>query len=33
MGYALPELDLKAIILDVTDAFRKPVADHPTLWP
>lgn len=33
MPYALPELDLKAIILDVTDAFRKPVADHPTLWP
>jgi hypothetical protein len=33
MGYALPELDLQAIILDVTDAFRKPVADHPTLWP
>jgi hypothetical protein len=33
MGYALPELDLKAVILDVTDAFRKPVADHPTLWP
>lgn len=32
MGYALPELDLKAIILDITDAFRKPVADHPTLW-
>ncbi len=33
MPYALPELDLKAIILDVTDAFRKPVGDHPTLWP
>lgn len=32
MGYALPELDLKAIILDITGAFRKPVADHPTLW-
>lgn len=32
MPYALPELDLKAIILDITDAFRKPVADHPTLW-
>lgn len=33
MPYALPELDLKAIILDITDAFRKPVADHRTLWP
>lgn len=32
MGYALPELDMKAIILDITDAFRKSVADHPTLW-
>lgn len=32
MGYALPELDLKAVILDITNAFRKPVADHPTLW-
>jgi pyrimidine-specific ribonucleoside hydrolase len=32
MGYALPELDLKAVILEITDAFRKPVADHPTLW-
>ncbi|GAA4310547.1 hypothetical protein [Compostibacter hankyongensis] len=31
-AYALPEIDLKAVILDVTDAFRKPVADHPTLW-
>lgn len=32
MGYALPELDLRAVILDITDAFRKPVADHPALW-
>jgi pyrimidine-specific ribonucleoside hydrolase len=32
MGYALPELDLQAVILEITDAFRKPVADHPTLW-
>jgi len=32
MAYALPEFDLRAIILDITDAFRKPVADHPTLW-
>lgn len=32
MGYALPELDLKAVIIEITDAFRKPVADHPTLW-
>jgi hypothetical protein len=32
MGYALPQVDLKAIILDITDAFRKDTADHPTLW-
>jgi hypothetical protein len=32
IAYALPEFDLRAIILDITDAFRKPVADHPTLW-
>ncbi len=32
MGYSLPEIDLKAIILDITDHFRKKVADHPTLW-
>ena len=32
MGFALPEIDLKAIILDITDAFRKKTADHPTLW-
>lgn len=32
MGYALQEVDLKAIILDITKAFRKPVADHSTLW-
>jgi len=28
-AYALPEVDLKAVILDCTDAFRKPVCDHP----
>ncbi|MCF8226239.1 MAG: hypothetical protein K9J30_10205 [Bacteroidales bacterium] len=32
MGYGLPGIDVKAIILDITDAFRKPVADHPELW-
>ena len=32
MGFALPEVDLKAVILDITDAFRKKTADHPTLW-
>lgn len=32
MGYALPQVDLKAIILDITGAFRKDTADHPTLW-
>lgn len=31
-AYALPEFDLRAVFLDITDAFRKPVADHPTLW-
>lgn len=31
-AYALPEVALKAVILDITDAFRKPVADHPALW-
>jgi hypothetical protein len=31
-GYALSEFDLKAVIMDITNAFRKPVADHPTLW-
>ncbi|MCY3022217.1 MAG: hypothetical protein NTW87_24665 [Planctomycetota bacterium] len=28
-AYALPEVDLKAVILDCTGAFRKPVSDHP----
>ena len=31
-GFALPNVDLKAVILDITDAFRKDTADHPTLW-
>ncbi|MCF8226034.1 MAG: hypothetical protein K9J30_09155 [Bacteroidales bacterium] len=31
-AYAFSEFDLKGVILDITDAFRKPVADHPTLW-
>ena len=31
-AYALPEVDLKAVILDITDAFRKKIGDHPTLW-
>ncbi len=31
-GYALSDVDLKAVILDITDAFRKDTADHPTLW-
>ncbi|MDX9883125.1 MAG: hypothetical protein RBS73_13765 [Prolixibacteraceae bacterium] len=31
-GYALPDVDLRGIILDITDAFRKDTADHPTLW-
>ena len=27
MGFGLPDVDLKAVLLDITDAF-----DHPTLW-
>jgi hypothetical protein len=32
MGYALPEISLKGILLDITDAFRKKTADFPLLW-
>jgi pyrimidine-specific ribonucleoside hydrolase len=32
MAYALPEIDLKAIIFDVTEEFLKPVANHPILY-
>ncbi|MGV8096032.1 MAG: hypothetical protein AB2L24_29625 [Mangrovibacterium sp.] len=31
-GFALPDVDLLGVILDITDAFRKDTADHPTLW-
>jgi hypothetical protein len=31
-AYALSELDLRAVILDATEPFRKPVADDPILW-
>ena len=31
-AHALPEVDLRAIVLDVTEAFRLPVANHPVLW-
>lgn len=31
-GFALDNVDLKAIILDITDSFRKDTADHLTLW-
>lgn len=31
-AYSFPNVDLKAVILDITDAFRKDTADHPTLW-
>jgi pyrimidine-specific ribonucleoside hydrolase len=31
-GFALPDVDLQAVILDITDAFRKDTADHPWLW-
>ena len=30
-AYALPEIDLRAVILDAHDSFRKPVSDHPLL--
>jgi hypothetical protein len=30
-AYALPEIDLRAVILDTHDSFRKPVSDHPLL--
>lgn len=32
MAYALPEIDLKAIVFDITGEFLKPVADHPFLY-
>lgn len=32
MGYALPDVELLGIVLDISDAFRKDTADHPTLW-
>lgn len=31
-AFALPEVDLRAVVFDVTDSFRKPVADHPGLY-
>ena len=31
-GFAMPDVDLQAVILDITDAFRKDTADHPWLW-
>jgi pyrimidine-specific ribonucleoside hydrolase len=31
-GFALDNIDLKGIILDITDSFRKDTADHPYLW-
>ncbi len=30
-GFAMPDVDLQAVILDITDAFRKDTADHPWL--
>jgi hypothetical protein len=30
-AFALPEIDLRAVILDAHDSFRKPVSDHPIL--
>jgi len=31
-GFAFPEIDLRAVILDVTNAFRRPIANAPNLW-
>lgn len=31
-AHSLAEVDLRSVILDITDAFRLPVANHPTLW-
>lgn len=31
-AFSLQDVDLKAVILDITDSFRKDTADHPTLW-
>ncbi len=31
-SYGLKDISAKGIILDITDAFRKDTADHPTLW-
>lgn len=31
-AYALPQIDLRAVILDASEAFRKPVADDLILW-
>jgi len=31
-GFALRDVELLGIVLDITDAFRKDTADHPTLW-
>ncbi len=31
-GFAMPDVDLQAVILDITDAFRKDTADLPWLW-
>jgi hypothetical protein len=31
-AFALPSVDLRAVILDATEPFRKPVADDPILW-
>lgn len=32
MGFALDNVDLKGIVLDITNSFRKDTADHPFLW-
>lgn len=31
-GFARNDIDLLAVILDISDYFRKDTADHPTLW-
>lgn len=32
MAYGLPEIDLRAVVLDCTDGFRQPVSDVPGMW-
>src|SRR5271157_3099090 len=31
-AFGFPEIDLRAVILDVTDAFRRPLSNAPFMW-